>query len=442
MSAKRSIFEEVSSAEKARPAAQPGLIDRGRDGARRAIRIWLMILFALVFAMIAVGGLTRLTDSGLSITEWRPLTGALPPMSAAEWQSEFDKYKAIDEFQMQNSWMSLADFKVIYWWEWGHRQLGRFIGVVWALGFFGLLLARKIPAGRDGLWQPLLGFGAFAALIGAEIARMQGAIPVEQARLIEAGALGFMGVILVLGLLAKSMDWTGKLLFLGFLGGMQGSIGWWMVASGVTSGEGVLDVASYRLATHLGLAFIILGLIAWHIFELGRPERALMQARRDKEAARFGMATGLLHLTFLQILLGALVAGIDAGRTYTDWPLMAGQFIPPFPFEYEPIWRNFFENAGLVQFMHRMVGYALLVFGIGVWIVGRRSPHARTRFAFNAVLAALLLQIALGIVTVLYAAPWYIAIVHQALAVVLWVLILRARFLAAYPIASSVREGV
>lgn len=442
MRAKRSIFEDVSGPEQVRPAAQPGLIDRGRDGARRAIRVWLLIMFALVFAMIAVGGLTRLTDSGLSITEWRPLTGALPPMNAADWQSEFDKYKAIDEFQMQNAWMNLSDFKVIYWWEWGHRQLGRFIGVVWALGFLWFGMRRKIPAGRNGLWQPLLGFSAFVVLIGAEIARMQGALALEQARMVESGALLFMGVILVLGLTARSMDWTGKLLFVGFLGGMQGSIGWWMVASGVTTGEGTLDVASYRLATHLGLAFVILGLIAWYVFELGRPERALMQARRDKDRALFGLSTGVLHLSFVQILLGALVAGIDAGRTYTDWPLMAGQFIPPYPFEYEPIWRNFFENAGLVQFIHRMTGYALLAFGLAVWVAGRRSPHARTRFAFSAVISALLLQIVLGVVTVLYAAPWYVAIAHQALAVVLWVLILRARFLSAYPIASSVREGV
>ena len=135
MSSKRKLFEEVGSAEAARPAAQPGGIDQGHVGARGAIRVWLMILFALVFVMIAVGGLTRLTDSGLSITEWRPITGALPPMNAADWDSEFAKYQAIDEFRIQNQWMQLEDFKVIYWWEWGHRQLGRVIGLVWALGF-------------------------------------------------------------------------------------------------------------------------------------------------------------------------------------------------------------------------------------------------------------------------------------------------------------------
>ncbi len=442
MSAKRSIFEEVSSPDAVRPAAQPGLIDKGRGGARRAIRVWLQILFVLVFVMIAVGGLTRLTDSGLSITEWRPITGAMPPMTAAAWEAEFELYKQIDEFQIQNQWMELADFKVIYWWEWGHRQLGRVLGLVWAAGFLWFLLRRKIPKGRDGVWQPLVGFGGFAALIGAEVALRQGSVTLELARQIEYGAFGVMALMLVLGMLAKRVDWTGRLLFLGFLGGLQGSIGWWMVASGVTQGEGTVDVASYRLATHLGLAFIILGFIAWNIFLLGREERDLMQARREGERSRFGMSTGLLHFAFLQILLGALVAGIDAGRSYTDWPTMGGAWFPASAFTFEPIWRNFFESPGLVQFMHRVAGYALLLFGLGVWLAGRKSAHARTRFAFNAMFCAMLLQVVLGIVTVMYGAPWQIAIAHQALAVVLWVLILRARFLSAYPIASSVREGV
>lgn len=380
MAEKRKLFEEVGSPEAAKPMVQTGVIDRGRSSARGAIRIWLMVLFALVFVMIAVGGMTRLTDSGLSITEWRPLTGAIPPLSEADWASEFEKYQAIDEFQLQNSWMTLADFKVIYWWEWGHRQLGRVIGLVWAVGFLWFLLRRQIPAG-----------------------------------------------------------WTGRLLLLGGLGGLQGAIGWWMVASGVTSGEGMLDVASYRLAVHLGLAFVILGFITWYALMLGRPERDLMQARRAKEAKQFSLATGLLHFTFLQILLGALVAGIDAGRTYNDWPLMAGAFLPPYPFELEPVWRNFFENAGLVQFMHRMSGYLLFVFGVIVWLRGRKSAHATTRFAFNLVFAVLSLQIVWGILTVLYAAPVHIALVHQALAVVLWVLILRARFLSGYPVATSLR---
>lgn len=383
MSSKRKLFEEVGSTEAAKPAAQPGVIDKGRKSARGAIRVWLQILFALVFVMIAVGGLTRLTDSGLSITEWRPITGALPPMNAAEWQSEFDKYQKIDEWRIQNQWMDMDDFKVIYWWEWGHRQLGRVIGVVWALGFGYFALRRQIPTG-----------------------------------------------------------WNGKLLLLGVLGGAQGAIGWWMVASGVTQGEAVTDVASYRLATHLGLAFVILGFIAWYIMELGRSGPDLMQARRAREAKQWGMSTGLLHFTFLQILIGALVAGIDAGRSYTDWPMMGGQWFPATALALDPLWRNFFESPGLVQFIHRVTGYVLFVFTIVVWLRGRKSTHPNTRFAFNAVLAAMTLQIALGIVTVLYGAPAYIAIFHQALAVIVWVLILRARFLSGYPVATSLRGAI
>ncbi|WP_299280706.1 heme A synthase [uncultured Tateyamaria sp.] len=381
MAKKRSIFEEVDSAEK--PVAQAGAIDAGRGGARGAIRVWLWMLFTLVVAMIAVGGLTRLTDSGLSITEWRPFTGAIPPLNAADWASEFAKYQAIDEFRLQNAWMELSDFKVIYWWEWGHRQLGRVIGVVWALGFLWFLLRRQIPVG-----------------------------------------------------------WTWPLLGLGLLGGLQGAIGWWMVSSGVTSGESVVDVASYRLTTHLGLAFVILGFIAWYIYHMGRSERDLMQARRARETRLFGMSTGLMHFAFLQILIGALVAGIDAGRTYTDWPLMGGQVFPATAFVFEPWWRNLFESPGLVQFVHRVSGYLLFAFAVVVWQRGRKSAHGRTRFAFNAVMAAMAVQIAVGIVTVLYGAPWQIAIVHQFLAVILWALILRARFLAAYPISTSIRGSV
>ncbi|MGB7244421.1 MAG: heme A synthase [Sulfitobacter sp.] len=380
MSTKRKLFEEVDAPTSKAPAARPGGIDQGGGGARKAIRAWLMILFALVLAMIVVGGLTRLTDSGLSITEWNLFTGAFPPMNAADWQAEFAKYQAIDEFRIQNQWMQLEDFKSIYWWEWGHRQLGRVVGLVWVVGFLWFLLRRQIPAG-----------------------------------------------------------WTTKLLIPGALGGLQGAIGWWMVSSGVTTGQGTTDVASYRLAFHLGLAFVILGLLAWYMLELGRSARDLLQARRAKEQRQWGLATGLMHFTLLQILIGALVAGIDAGRSYTDWPLMGGQFLPASAFNLEPLWRNFYENPGLVQFIHRITGYLLAAFTVIVWLRGRRSAHATTRFAFNAVLAAMALQIVLGIVTVLYGAPLHIAIFHQLLATALWVLILRARFLCAYPIATSLR---
>ena len=376
MPSKRSIFEDVGDTPK--QTAAPGGIDRAGQGARGLIRGWLMVLFGLVVVMIVVGGLTRLTDSGLSITEWKPVTGALPPMSEAAWVEEFDKYRAIPEYQLQNKGMSMSEFKVIYWWEWGHRQLGRVIGLVWAVGMVYFLAAKKIPNG-----------------------------------------------------------WTGRLVFIGALGGLQGAIGWWMVSSGLR--EGMLDVASYRLATHLGLAFVIFGFIAWYIYALSRSQADLLQARRGGDASLARLSSALVGFAFLQIILGALVAGIDAGRAYPDWPLMAGGFFPPEPFGLQPIWRNFFEDAGLVQFMHRMAGYGLFAYGIFVWSRARRSANGHTRFAFNAVLAVMLLQMVLGIITVIYSAPWQIAIVHQLGAVVLWALILRGRFLAQYPLPQSVR---
>lgn len=373
----RAIFEEVQTTTKI-AAAETGVIDRTAGGARGAIRMWLAGLFALVLCMIALGGLTRLTDSGLSITEWAPFSGALPPMNAQDWAQEFEKYQQIPEFKEQNSAMDLAGFKQIYWWEWSHRQLGRVIGLVWALGFFSFLIARKIPQG-----------------------------------------------------------WTGRLLILGALGGLQGAIGWWMVSSGLK--EGMLDVASYRLAIHLGLAFVILGLIAWYILRLDRREAALLQARRSSEAKLFSMSTGLMHFAFLQILLGALVAGIDAGRAFPTWPLMGTGFLPPEPFGLTPLWRNFFEDAGLVQFMHRISGYGLFAFGLVVWRRGAASAHSRTRRVAALMGALLTLQVVLGILTVLYSAPWQLGIAHQIAAVVLWSVILSLRFFARYPVADKLR---
>ncbi|MDZ4134307.1 MAG: COX15/CtaA family protein, partial [Paracoccaceae bacterium] len=351
-------------------------------GARGGIRLWLLVLFALVMAMIVVGGLTRLTDSGLSITEWRPVTGALPPLNDAAWSAEFLKYQQTPQYELTNKGMTLTEFQAIYWWEWGHRQLGRVIGLVWALGFAGFLLARKIPVG-----------------------------------------------------------WNGRLLLIGVLGGAQGAIGWWMVSSGL--GGAAVTVASYRLAVHLGLAFVILGFLAWFVLSLGREEAALMQARRVREARLFGLSTGLMHLVFLQILLGALVAGIDAGRGFPTWPLMNGQFFPADAFYVpgRPPWAAFFENPGLVQFIHRMAGYAVFAFGGLVWLSGRKSAHLATRRAFDWVAVMLVGQVALGITAALTAAQVHAAISHQVGAVLLWVLILRARHLAQYPLVGSIRKG-
>lgn len=386
MAGRRSVFQEVG-ADPLPPTPAVGLIARDTGPARRVIRLWLALLFALVVVMIAVGGLTRLTDSGLAITEWAPVIGALPPLSDADWDAAFAAYRTTDEYRLVNAGMTLEEFRPLFWWEWGHRQLGRVIGLVWAAGFFGFLAAGMIPAG-----------------------------------------------------------WTRRLLLLGALGGLQGAIGWWMVSSGLTGGR--VDVASVRLAVHLGLAFAILGLIAWYSLLLGRSDAQLIRARRAREARLAGLATGFMHLTFVQILFGALVAGIDAGRGYPTWPDMNGRFFPADAFYVPdgaggslPLWHAFVENAGLVQFIHRMTGYAVLAFGIAVWWIARRSPHRATRGAFGDVFVMLWVQVGLGIFAVLTAAALPVAIVHQLGAVALWVFALRARFLAQYPEAGSIREG-
>ena len=228
-------------------------------------------------------------------------------------------------------------------------------------------------------------------------------------------------------------------MILGVRGALQGAVGWWMVYSGLA--PGMFDVASYRLATHLGLAFFILALMAWYILLLSREEGALMQARRGADRKLKGMSTGLMHLAFVQILIGALVAGIDAGRNYIDWPLMAGGFTPPGMWAIEPWYRNLFENDGTVQFIHRMVGYVLFLFGIGVWFASRKSGNPHTRRAFDWVALMMLAQMVIGIVTVMNSAPVALALAHQLGAVVLIVLIMRARFVSIYPIPTSVREG-
>ncbi|MBV0891638.1 COX15/CtaA family protein [Paracoccus sp. Z118] len=379
--AKRPIFQEVSDTAPAPAAPAGNLIETNTKGARTAVRAWLVVLFVMVVAMILLGGATRLTGSGLSITEWKPVTGSFPPTSAAAWQSEFAKYQQIPQFQIENPTMDLAGFQRIYWWEWSHRQLGRAIGLVWAVGFLLFWLTGRMGPG-----------------------------------------------------------WATRFLTLGLLGGLQGLVGWWMVSSGLVAG--MTSVASYRLAVHLGLAFAILGLIAWNMFQLGRPQGQLIRARRAGEPKLFSMTTGLMHLTFVQILLGALVAGIDAGRQYTGWPTMGGEWIPAAIWDPALGWRNFFENAATVQFTHRMVGYLLAIFAVVVWARGRRSPHPVTRGAFTVMLVAVALQIVLGIVNVIYGSPLHAALTHQLGAVLLFVLVIRARHHARYPYETSVRGTI
>jgi cytochrome c oxidase assembly protein subunit 15 len=379
MARTRSIFEEVGE----KPGVEPPPVRAARQRpahARGAIRVWLAILFALIVVMIVVGGLTRLTDSGLSITEWRPVAGAMPPADAAAWEAEFGKYKASPQYAELNHGMTLDAFKRIYWWEWGHRQLGRAIGAVWAIGFAWFAIRRRIPPG-----------------------------------------------------------WTPRLLLLGVLGGLQGAIGWWMVASGLEAG--MIAVASYRLAVHLGLAFAILGLIAWYVLRLGRTEGELLQARRLRNAALMRWGTALVAVAFVQVVLGALVAGIDAGRAYTDWPTMGGEIFPSGAFALSPVWTNFLENPALVQWTHRLVAYVLFVLGLAAFLRSRRSALGHVRGAFAAMTAMLALQVVLGIVTVVHGAPLSIAIVHQLGAIALFTLVIRARFAALYPLEQKIARG-
>lgn len=332
-----------------------GSIERQPD---RAVGGWLALVCALLVGMILLGGATRLTDSGLSITEWQPVSGVIPPLSNAAWESAFRKYQATAEFRLQYSTMSLAQFKVIFFWEWAHRFLGRAIGLIFALPFFAFWAMGRL---RGWVWSGL-------------------------------------------GVLA--------------LGGLQGAVGWWMVQSGLSAR---LDVAPYRLAVHLGLAFVILGLcvvLALRVLDWPREKAG---SKACVGVGRWAWA-GFIGLLFLQILAGAAVAGSDAGRAYTDWPQIGGAWIPPGYGRFDPFWPTLFENHAVVQFHHRMLGYcvaaAALVLGGFAW---RRGSGAG-RWLGVGLAAAVLGQVVLGIFTVLYAAPLGLSLTHQAGAIALWVL--------------------
>jgi cytochrome c oxidase assembly protein subunit 15 len=317
--------------------------------AARWIRAWLILLGLMVYATILVGGATRLTDSGLSITEWQPVKGALPPLNDAAWAAEFDKYRETTQYKLMNKGMEMSEFQFIYWWEWGHRQLGRVIGLVAVLGL-ALFAARR--------WL--------------------------------GGGLGW------------------KLAGLVALGGMQGAIGWWMVASGMGDTDRV-SVAPYRLMTHFSLALLILCAITWLWLSLGSRERAAAPNRARP------WAFGLLGLVFVQMAAGALVAGLDAGRTYTDWPLMAGELVPSHYIQADLGVRSFFEGRAATQFNHRFLAYTLWALSLAAAWQLRRSALARP----TAVLAGLVsLQAVWGILTLLNAAPLPLALVHQGLGVI------------------------
>ena len=328
------------------------------DGERHAaVRAWLWLVAALVFLMVIVGGATRLTDSGLSITEWQPLLGAIPPLSEADWQLAFDKYRQIPQATIVNKHMTLAEFKGIYYWEWAHRLLGRLIGVVFALPLAAFWLAGRLPAGL----APRL-----------------------------------------VGILA--------------LGGLQGFVGWFMVQSGLVER---IDVSPYRLALHLSLAVVIFGLLVSTALGLAPSNGAIRMA--TVSAGQRRLSGWLIGLVLGQIVLGALVAGNKAGRAYNTWPLMDGRFMPDGVMALEPWYRNPFENLGLVQFDHRLLAYLVMGLALWHWsALARTADDERAVRSAGLLALAALAQVGLGIWTVLAAVPLGLGLAHQGLAMIVF----------------------
>ena len=323
--------------------------------------MWLAVCCALVFAMVVVGGVTRLTHSGLSITEWQPIVGTIPPLDDAQWQQAFAKYQATPEYRQVNSGMTLAEFKGIFWWEYAHRLLGRAIGVAFLVPFAWFLVRRRIP---DSYALPL------AAIF--------------------------------------------------VLGGLQGAMGWYMVQSGLVDDP---RVSHFRLTAHLGLALVIFGAMQWTAMSLIAPVRA-SPATPGTPATRGvrRLAFVVTALVFVQALAGGLVAGLRAGFAYNTFPLMNDRVIPPEILMLDPAWKNFFWNMATVQFDHRALAWMLaLIVPWLAWRVGR-TPDLRPRVhsAANLLLAMLAVQIALGIATLLLIVPLELAALHQAGAVLLF----------------------
>lgn len=346
-----------------------------RADADRVVQAWLASIAVLVLLMIIVGGATRLTDSGLSITEWKPILGAIPPLNEAQWLEALEKYRQIPEYQIVNKGMSLDEFKFIYWWEWGHRFLGRIIGLAFALPL-------AIFAWR-GMLRP-------------------GALP------------KYLGVLA--------------------LGGLQGAIGWYMVSSGLVDR---IDVSHYRLALHLSVAFLILGLLVWLAMDLRDTPGIIRSAPLPANAA--AVALIIVLIVFAQVALGAFVAGLKAGLAYNTWPLMNGQFVPDDIFALSPWLINFVENAVTVQFNHRLVAY--IVVALGLWhcvsiLRSRASGEIRSSALLLAV--GLLSQMALGIVTLLHAVPIGLGIAHQGFAAIVLAIAVRHLWLVRHATASQV----
>ncbi|MEJ8476149.1 COX15/CtaA family protein [Roseibium algae] len=320
---------------------------------RALIRWWLYGICLLVLAMVVVGGATRLTESGLSITEWKPIHGAIPPLSVTEWEEEFAKYREIPQYEVVNKGMSLEEFKVIFWWEWGHRLLGRFIGIA-----FFIPMAVFWVQGRIEPWlKPSLVFGLV-------------------------------------------------------LGGLQGALGWYMVASGLVDR---IDVSQYRLAAHLTLACVIFAYLFWIARRLTPPKAS---ATSEEAAGLSGIGKLFLALVFLQIFMGGLVAGLNAGFTFNTWPLMDGQIVPGGLLVMSPAWANFFENVMTVQFQHRMTAYLLVI--VALWLLIRSkklSGRKPVMMPARHIVGFVALQVFFGITTLVMFVPLHLALWHQAFAV-------------------------
>ncbi len=334
----------------------------------RAVGLWLLLCGAMIFAMAVIGAITRLTESGLSIMEWAPLTGALPPLTQAEWERVFALYQQIPEYQEVNRGMSLDEFRSIFWWEWAHRLWGRLIGLVFAAPFLWFLLRRRL---RPGLAPHLCAMLA--------------------------------------------------------LGGLQGLIGWYMVASGFAQRT---DVSQYRLVVHLLLACAIYVYILWVAFGLLEPRPSESPDRRpDRPTAALRLAvTGLAALVLITIASGGFVAGLDAGFVYNSFPLMEGRLVPANYGDLSPWHRNLFENRAAVQFNHRLLASLSLVVAAGLWVWARGMTLGRpARRAVALVSAMALVQMGLGVATLLLVVPVWLAALHQAGALALLTLAVRAR---------------
>jgi len=334
--------------------ALPAQIDQAGDAAAddaRGLRNWILFLVLLAFAMVLVGGATRLTESGLSITEWNLVTGTVPPLDEEGWRAEFELYRQSPQYDLLNEGMTLPAFKTIYWWEWAHRELRRFIGLVYIAGFFWFVGRRGVPV------RP-------------------------------AAQLAGVGILL----------------------GLQGVVGWIMVASGLE--PGMTAVAPIKLTLHLTLASLFFAALVALYVRLGGAHGE-PAAPGERLAART-----LVVLAFVQIALGGLVAGHDAGLTYNTWPLMDGRLVPTGLGLLEPLWLNLFDNIATIQFNHRIGAYVLAA-AILAYAVAMRNATRPVRGRAMLLSALVLAQIVIGILTLVQVVPVGLALMHQAMALVL-----------------------